>query len=228
MRDDFQLPFFTSTWSILAIFIIALLSLDLVLVRYLKLGKIAWKRVDYIWLAFAITGVIGAVSESRQIIARNLYASASSRLEGSFSMLRWRVDIYATGSAICRTFIKSEFSPPPREFERLQREYDEACKWFRQIPAAIPKTLDDNPKEIAVSSLPPAPSVTSGDLLQMISNVFQAIDRFNDSIRTRQQLRAEAQRSRFEEVLFVMSPLFFALALALRVAKVTGEIRLES
>lgn len=49
MTDPWMPPT-THLAVVLSAFGFALVIFDLVLVRWLKLGKVAWKRVDYLWL----------------------------------------------------------------------------------------------------------------------------------------------------------------------------------
>ena len=61
----FTFPAFTNVWVVSSIFVAKLIFLHAVLVFWLKLGKCAWKIVDYIWLSLAALGIFGAAGQAR-------------------------------------------------------------------------------------------------------------------------------------------------------------------
>src|SRR5262249_35604179 len=133
MHPDFFIPAGAQLSLVLGVFVFLLVAFDLIFVRWLKLGKIAWKLVDYVWLGFAALGLIGSVAQVRTLAAsaeRGLY---EDRAAFAFNIAKSLADADAARpGAICRTFVRSEYSPPPDEFERIQREYDVACQWITQ------------------------------------------------------------------------------------------------
>jgi hypothetical protein len=153
MLPDF--PAFTNSWTVLLIFAVMVLRLHLILVVWLKLGKLAWKIVDYIWLGFAALGLIGASGQARQLIANNMSAIAEARIQTSYELFRNLVDRYSQEGAVCRTFVRGEYSPPPEEFERRQRDYDKVCGWFREIAAKLPRNVAAGAGEIDLGKLSP-------------------------------------------------------------------------
>jgi hypothetical protein len=48
MQPNDFFPLQTKLWPLIAFFVALLIGFHLVLVFWLKLGKVAWKRVDYI------------------------------------------------------------------------------------------------------------------------------------------------------------------------------------
>src|SRR5712691_11505925 len=124
MVDDLVLPGITSTLWVLGTFLLALAVFHLLLVWWMPLDKIAWKKVDYFWLSLALLGVICGVWSARQEIASGVVSTARSRLEFAASQVEDRL-AFGRGPAICRTFVRSEYSPPPEEFDRIQREFNE-------------------------------------------------------------------------------------------------------
>jgi hypothetical protein len=132
MQPDTHFPPFTNPLYVVLTFICALLLFHLILVVWLRLGKLSWKIIDYIWLGFAALGLIGAEGQTKRLIAGSMSTIAEERVIGNYYPFRMLVDDYSQEGAVCRTFVRSEYSPPPEEFERAQRDYDTVCRWFRR------------------------------------------------------------------------------------------------
>lgn len=74
--------------KLLVLFGFLLITLDLLLVRWLKLSKFAWKRIEYIWLGTVALGLISASAEVRNWLAAQQAQTAKLRAETQFSLLR--------------------------------------------------------------------------------------------------------------------------------------------
>jgi hypothetical protein len=224
MFPDATFPPLTKLWVVLTIFAGALVVFHLVLVYWLKLGRIAWKWVDFCWLAFAVLGLIGAAEQARQAVAVSLVEIAEARTTVTYSPVRSLADIYSREGPVCRTFVRSEYSPPPDEFNRAQREYNIACEWFRKVALALPQQAEMH--EITDEILLPEPNITEDDLKSILREFRQQIAYHNERARQLSEVRSAAARSDTQQALIMISPLLLAIALALRITKVTGEIRL--
>ena len=225
--SDYHLPFFTNIWTMMAVFTALLFVMHVVLVYWLKLGKVAWKRVDYVWLGFTVLGLIGASAQARQVMASNFLLASQDRVESSFSLARYWIDSYNGASYICRKFVRSQYSPPPEEFERLQKEYDVACGWFKSISATVPVTVPKPPTLILWNALPAEPPEQDTVIKGCIRTVRSALETYDNQVREHDALELKTKRSEFEFTFVLIFPLLLAFALALRITKVTGEIRLE-
>ena len=137
--DYLELPLLTSTVFILVTFLVVLVVSYLILVRWVSLSKITWNKIDYIWLSLALLGIVGAVESNRQNIAANMATMAKPVVEFCANDVERRI---ASGqsTAVCRKFVRSEFSPPPDVFDRNQKEYDEQCAWFNNASERLRKT----------------------------------------------------------------------------------------
>ena len=60
-----------------------------------------------------------------------------------------------------------------------------------------------------------------------VDSLHQSVDVYNLVVREHAGLLESQEKSEFERTLAMLSPLLLAVALALRITKVTGEIRLE-
>lgn len=216
--------------AVFIVFVVLLVALDIILVRWLKLGKTAWKRVEYIWLGFATLGVFGAVAQVREITANAQLAIFQDRATSAFQSFRSLVDSYASEpGTVCRTFIRSEYSPPPDEFDRTQSEYKQACEWVKLVAQTIPSQLPTPAKSFSPSSLPARPpDSSSADLKDIIDGLYSQLDFYNREYAIFADLLKKADRTSFEEALIYLGPFLLVIALAIRITKVTGEIQLKS
>jgi hypothetical protein len=178
---DTSFPYFTNIGTVLAIFGAELFVLWLVLVRWCKLGSIAWKRIDYLWLGFTALSLIGAASQARKLIGTNLLSVAEARTEAAFGLAREAADINLNSGAVCRTFVRTEYSPPEQEFNRIQNDYNRACDWFKNVAAAMPQAFGPNADEIDLSKLPP-PAIDRRDLTDAFQYVLNSVERYNSEL----------------------------------------------
>jgi len=223
--DDLVLPKLTSTLWILGVLVMALVAFHLSLLRWFPLDKLAWKKVDYVWLSLALLGVIGSVISARQEVARALISTAQSQLEASARLVEDRL-AFGRGSAVCRVLVRSELSPPAETFSRVQREYDELCSWFRTASERLKETAFRERGILRLEDLGAPPP--SGADQWAASSLEDAIPEYNKAVTRLRKPSDAAQRSDIELFLAVVAPFLFAVALALRITKVTGEIRPES
>jgi hypothetical protein len=217
----------TNAWAVFVIFLALLLAMHLLLIYGCKLGKIGWKRVDYIWLGFAVLGLIGAAEQSRQTSAINLLNTATQRVQSRFERAEYWVKINNGSSYLCRKFERSEFPLPLEEFDRTQREFDSACEWFKHIGDQFPKAAPSPPTVINYDDLPAEPRVQDKSLNQQMRVFKNAVLEYNQGVEEYRTLLDETKRSEAEGALIIIFPPLLAFALALRITKVTGEIKIE-
>jgi hypothetical protein len=226
--EKFTFPVFTNIWVVLSIFAAEVLLFHLVLVFWLKLNKRAWKIVDYIWLSLAALGILGAAGQARQLFATNTVASSSQRTQISYMQLLSFVDQFSQEGAVCRTFVRSQFSPPPAEFLKAQKDYDLVCHWFRDVQTKLHRLADLYPdlNEVDLKNLPSEPAVSETDLREILRGFHNQVDLYNGDAKEYGSIVRATRQSLAEQLLIFVSPLLLSFAIALRITKVTGEIRL--
>jgi hypothetical protein len=221
--DDLILPAVVSYRWPLAVFVVALLAFHVALVWIWPLGKIGWKKVDYIWLAFALLGGLGGVGSARQFLATGRGSLAEERVRTEAQWVLERINA-GTSVAVCRQFVRSDFSPPEQEFNRIQREFDALCAWFKAASQRASSELSGGGTTTLVDLAgAPPPQVTDRWHIESLS---EQVDRYNAVIRARNELAASSKPSEGEILLMIFGPYFLGVAVALRITKVTGEIRL--
>lgn len=203
-----------------------LLFFHIWLVFWRPIGDIGWKRVDYVWLGVAAIGLIGQSAQVRQHWYANAYDMSGYRVEGTLSSLKHRAN-FSIGPAICRTFTKTEYSP--KNFDQIQAEYNFACAEFARMTKEVRSVNEE--RNIGFLDLLDTSAtrkkLTDTILIETLTNLDKAHQEFIDALKERSDAKYKTQTTNNEFVLIVFSPFLLMLALALRIAKVTGEIRLK-
>lgn len=227
--DHVYFPPASNLMIVFGFLVFLLIFLDLLLVRWWKLSKKAWKRVDYIWLSFATIGLVGASSQVRLMVASSELNFFNERAVSTYDSFHASIIHNASESGyVCRKFIKSEYSPPEPEFTNVQKEFDLTCTWFQTIAKKLP-TAPLEQEQIHFIYLPDKdPSIKNTSLLEVISDVHEELNNYNKVVKEAEELRSMNQQSYFEKTLTYLSPWLLAFALALRITKVTGELKYES
>ena len=208
----------------LAVFLVALGVFHAVLIRAWPLGRIGWKCVDYVWLLFGMIGVLSGVQAVRQELAEGLLPEAEEFVRFEAASILDRIGAGAS-PAICRTLEPSEPAPRDEDIQRRQREFDEVCAWFRAAKERVAGGLPaERPLTLARLGGDPVPPGTEFSIVEGLED---AVARYNRAQDTLERLTQQADQSETEATLAAVGPLLLAIALALRITKVTGELRLE-
>ena len=220
--DDLSLHLVTNHWWVLLVFAI-FLGLFHLLVWPSNRSPSFWKKVDYIWLLTALLGVFAAVTFNRQSVAQNLLAIAKVRLDASAERVEKAVRFGASG-APCIPLLRTGSPLPTEVLDRMQRESDELCAWFRE--AAKRLLASPLPKRRPLRWEPlggPPPKVE--DL--SVTELSRSTQEYNDAVSRFERLSAQIEKSELEFDFGLLSPFLLVIALAFRIAKATGEIRHE-
>jgi hypothetical protein len=220
IASDLTLPWFTDQAWILGIFVAALAIFHILLIRLFPLSAISWKRVDYIWLFMALIGLISAVGTGRAMIANNLLNYGKSRIEPAFHFMKMNAD-FGTSEAICRKFVKSDIVSP-EDLSRIQREYDAQCDWFRTVDAKLAEINSSDPAPIDLIKL--FGVQPNGGDEQTYKSFTDSVITYNSTVENINYLKRAKEPSDVEMIFRFLGPAILAVALALRITKVTGEI----
>lgn len=209
----------------LFLFFVVLLAIsDIVLVRWFKIGKSGWKRIEYIWLSFAALGLISVSAEVRTWLAVNKVDAVMVRAEIQFNRLRSYLGGIEPPPYICMKFHRTWLSPD--NLDEIQNEYNQICYWNKNLLDKLPTKIINQLPELEYDKYKPSKIPDN----EAIRDYLQTIEIcFLDYKETRSEyleLKAASQKSGFEELFFYLSPVLLCIALALRITKVTGEIKL--
>lgn len=214
--------------KLLVLFALLLIVMDLILVRWLKLGKIAWKRSEYIWLGVAALGLISVSAEVRSWMAVKETEITKIRAETRFALLRSYAGEREPPNYICREFIRTAYSPPPEVFEAAQREYDKYCEWNKEFLKKIPEKLNGTLPDLKYSDYMPSGKPTDEIIEEYLSTIEKYFSQYVEYRKKHIKLEEASKRSYLESIVFYLSPILICFALALRITKITGEIKNET
>lgn len=216
-------PITTNPWALVGLFFVALLVLHVVLVFWLKVGKRGWKLADYYWLGFTAIGLIGASGQARHLVAKNMEPTAKAHASWEYDRLLYEINFYsADPGVICRTFTPSPLLSEAQHYA-VQTQFDAACKWMKDVSRLVPPKDAGGPLDI--NTWPGRPTVHN-ETDQFMQTVFRYVADYNESVHSRDDIHQKSETSELEDIVTVVSPMFLALALALRITKVTGELRM--
>ncbi len=213
--------------AVFGFFVAITIVLHAIFVFRRPLSKRSWKRMDYVWLGFAALGLIGAAAEVRRLAANSQLSQFQSYLPLALQAVRGEADFLSKSpGAICRTFARSEYSPPAAEFQRIEHEYRAACDWARKVASSLPREVSARPEVIEVASLPRRPEFSETAIVHMTDGLYREIESYNSLVGTVNDLATGSERDDLELALILLGPFLLAIALAIRLTKVTGELRL--
>jgi hypothetical protein len=209
-------------------FVGMLVTFHIILVFAFPLTKRGWKIVDYIWLGSAALGLIGLAGRAREARASGELDLKAEKAIASYSTFRYFLsDFSSLDGPVCRKFIRSEFSPPEVEMSVIQRRYDDACQWYLNASKSLPKSVDRDHLISILTQLQPYPMESNkvADLTQTYKIFMDGSARYEGDADSYREDLEKKKDTELEYTLVLLSPLLTSLALALRISKVTAEIR---
>lgn len=196
----------------------------LMLVWPRNLSKKNWKRIDYIWLGAAAMGVISLAADVRISVANNWLEMEKVRAVGILDSIRYLAQ-EPESSHFCMTFVKSEYSP--KDFDNKQNEYRIGCEWRKELSKKLSVINSEETPPLKYEDLPP---VLFDDPI-LNETVIWLKDRLNDykvQLKILSETKSAAEKTGWESTLAYFAPFLICIALALRITKVSGEVRHET
>lgn len=219
---EYFLPFGTRHAQVLATFVVALLVFHVSLIWWpWRLTKTGWRVVDYIWLLVGGLGLIVSVGQARQAIAGAAVASAIDRLDTKYGLARKLVRQYAQDEGLlCRAVDENEWTSLT-EVRRQQAAFAAGCGWAKRLAEHMPEQTPQTP--ISPSLLQPPATGDYRFVDDLVRSMVRQVEFFNEDAAALVSVRRAVERHWTELAMVVAGPLLLALALALRMTKVTGE-----
>lgn len=206
-------------WSAIGLFAGLLVVFHLFVFLWKPDGRFL-KRADYYWLGFTALSLISAASAQRQFIAENELQTSRLRVAGSLTDLRSFAR--AGQQYVCNTAWQAPTIPDPTAQQRYESR-GAACTWFSGLAkqAARPEISLD--ATIGLLGQPRPPDVPASWNDETLAGVVTQAQRVAAEYK---QFTADSQKNELEKGMILMFPYLLAIALALRITKVTGELRL--
>lgn len=224
--NSFLIELVATPAYLLAAFIALLAISHLVFIKLLKMSAIAWKVVDYIWLGMAALGLITSSSRVDQYISIELLNNLEiPRMESIYRSLRYWVDSAASSeSGVCLTRVRSELSPD--EFYDMVDEQQTQCSYFRALDASLPASVSSPFEHLSdIGYIPYAGSTKYENFY--LETLQQYAEEYEEQRRLVRERELSAQTSDIEALMMIFGPILLCFALALRMTKVTAEIKNE-
>lgn len=219
--DDFILKVSTNIWYALLLLSTITLILHGLLVFPKNLSKKSWKKMDYLWLTLTATGLITATDSAGIRTSKNQIEANSHRLHFQLEYLLSTLSPDET-SWVCRESIRSEYSP--KNYDRIVSGYDNTCAWRSKVYSLVIRTDTINYKAISLSEVPPLDIVDCKECEEYKNNIIYFIEKYNISVNENENnLNNINSRSTYN--IIILSPLILILGLALRITKISGELR---
>jgi hypothetical protein len=211
-----------SWWISVAVFFGALIIFHLALVYSpWPLSKYYWKRVDYIWLSMSLISILGIVSQGRMALAAGWVPIAQQQIvyrkqDVDIALASW------LNGACAMHLEKSPESPPDME-ERIKQQ-NQFCALLKGLQQTIKPSLDAR-TEIDQSKMHIPTYPLAIDFAYEQDFVKARLEGYNESIQAYEHLSDAVERSDWEKLTLVLAPFLLAVALALRITKVSAELK---
>lgn len=231
MPDFFSYPITTSPLALVIVFLVALVLSHLILLPLLGDREVRWQYIDYVWLPLAFIGLVGTTQMNRSEMASTYLSVWQSRAENLLALSRSTVANYGRDdSYVCSKGKRSLYSPPAEIFDAIERDHASTCEWFRSVKPLLPHTIAEVPQGYSFSYLPPPPKLTSPAAkgpAEAIEHLKALIKQYLEASSHIAMHSAEKETPIFLIVARYLGPFVLAIALAIRITKVTGEIRIK-
>jgi hypothetical protein len=194
---------------LLSIFVLCLLSFHLLWVVYLPKPAVFWHGVDYVWLCIALVAVIPQMLEIRHVLAG--YDEQNS---GGDAILSHHNLQQLSGPILpCRQF-------PGADARAV-------CEWKEAVYERFGGDLPETPANLGGGELPRPPAVSDSGARAEIALVASAHRRYAADVERWREAYERVQPSSLSTFMMVASPFLLVFAVALRITKVSAQIRAE-
>jgi hypothetical protein len=178
-----------------------------------------WHQSDYVWLTVALLGILPPIAEIGRLRSSADAIDARADASGALSTLR----MFTEPESTCRTFTRTEHSPP--DFDRLVASHQSLCEWARLVRIRLPSELPEEPRSFKVSALPPLPSLHGETIAKQANEIAAQHEAYVELLDRWRDADARTERADWELNLLLVSPFLLAGAVALRLTRVTAQIK---
>jgi len=198
---------------VFSIFLIVLVILHYVWVFKYQLSMKQWKLVEYIWVVLALMSVIGIVEDARFFRAQmTVEQSEAEAMKKIMALENW-FDVYGEYACV-------DHSNDP--------DFSGLCGWVKAKNSDLQLILQnetfpvDIPKDFLSGIENPYTGFSDADR-DVVGNLHSG---YQDALKSYVTSVQEGQRSMLSALIVALAPLLFAVAIAIKFTKVTGEYRL--
>ena len=226
MRFDSWLVEVSATPSyLLLVFLLLLAALHAVLVWWKPLDDVAWKKVDYIWLGAAALGLLAASAQADRFMSKALLENVEiPQTTRTYGYLRSHLASAGNPeSFLCITRTRSPLSPD--DFDRIVQAQQELCAWSREVSSKMHPDVRLPFPTLEETGYIPVSEKHAKYESWYIAETRKLAEAYGLQRERYIERRKSSERSISEELLSIIGPLVLAFALALRITKVSGELK---
>ncbi|WP_105170494.1 hypothetical protein [Pseudoalteromonas sp. T1lg24] len=213
-------------FQLLLVFIVFLGLFHYFLVFKKNLSKKQWKQVDYIWFCMSFIGLISLASDVRISQVSQDKLIQESHME-TFWNVADRLSKDAESTYECNVFKMFDNDSDKKDYALNKDRFSSACEWRKETELFFSDLNQESYPEVKIDDLP-IPKLDSSELLGDYEWLQREIPIYNLHRESWLEIKSNSFKNTFEQILYLLSPFFIAIALALRLTKVTGEVRHEN
>jgi hypothetical protein len=202
------------------VFFIALLLIHLWMFRIGKRPRL-WKKIDYIWLSAVVLSIIGATGEVRKFIADNTSSMFEERFQNTLEFARYYVN--STHEYYLR--LTSQKWEPNKENNVAEMAFREAEQQLTHTASKLTENPESRPWKELLNRQQILGSTQNHIVMQDEQIIRKNLRMLDEAYEQLLINRQERGRSEWEKFLLVLLPWVLAVALALRITKVTAELK---
>ena len=217
-----EVSIFAQLWFSLLTFAILLMVFHIVFVWWRPLSERAWKKTDYLWFGLTALSIWFASGEVRRTEAQNLLNSYKTRWDTAdrplISALKFMVNLS------CDTkYNKADWMPQDR-WDKITKDQSATCEWMRGTQKIVEDEIKKPTPQLTPASLPPSDHITEAPERSNIESVRQQVVWYAQSMNEKSHLVEDAKRNAAEFGFFGLWPILLAIAFALRITRIAGEL----
>lgn len=201
-------------YSFVAIIVIWIL-LRLLLINVFSLSKIAWIRLEYIWILVGSFGVITLVDEN----GRQFKLSELEKLEVWISNDIESLFNFAKNDQ-CMKFVDTGIFTK-EEFDNRQADSDTICAWVKKIAILVDSSISNGYTKI--ESLPNL-SISNREKQYEFKRVNDEISNINRNIYKRDKLRIETNDNFWRGFKYSIGILLLIIAFGVRLTMISKKV----
>jgi hypothetical protein len=223
-----QPVWFADLWNVLlfALGLMVILHLLLVWIRPLRLTATGWKRTDYLTVTLTSLSLISAVAATRQLQLPIIDATLGARLREQNAWVTHQLDW--TRNYFCVTLAQGQpdanYPDYPGRAHVLEQER-RACDWFSRARVLLEQERAKPDAKVGPELFADDREITHPTAREYIDGLFRDTTTLRDLVEQRDDMRQRLARQEIDIYLTLFAPLLLAIAFALRITKVTGELR---
>jgi len=221
MQDFLISEIFMDSLNFVLLLACLILILHLLLVWPRNLSRTSWKRVDYFWLGVATIGLLSLAAEVRVSEAKGWLQLEKARAVAILEIIELFI-AEPESSHFCVIFVRGEYSPP--EFDARQHQYQQGCEWRKSVARYLAGLDKQNAPPLKFDDLPRVNFDDPG-LLETVVWLKERLDDYGEQQKKISETQNASTQRAWEAALVYFAPFLLCFAIALRITKVTGEIR---